>query len=139
MPNCIFRLRKWPPEVCALKLVAAGVNGNRQHLVQASKWMIPDSEAEWAAWVKITTTMNMENQLNEKAKRKKWCTIWRSLKSSFASYMYIMRKFVSNFMRILMSFESVQMFKQKCISRVGPGWTGFIRCESGDEGVLLKL
>ena len=38
-----------------------------------------------------------------------------------------------------MSFESVQMFKQKCISPVGPGWTGFIRYESGDEGVLLKL
>ena len=38
-----------------------------------------------------------------------------------------------------MSIESVQMFIQKCISRVGPRWTGFISCESGDEDVLLKL
>ena len=83
--------------------------------------------------------MDMVNQLNERAKRTQWCTIWRGLKSSFANYMYVMRKFVSNFMRILMSFESVQMFKQKCISRVGPGWTWFIRCNSGNEGVLLKL
>ena len=50
-----------------------------------------------------------------------------------------MRKIVSNLMRILMSFESVQMFKQKCISRVGPGWTGYISCESVDEDVLLEL
>ena len=128
-----------PPEVCAPKLVAAGVNENRQHLVQASKWMIPDSEAESAAWVKMTTTMDMANQLNERAKRTQWCTIWRSLTSSFASYMYIMSQCVSNFIRILMSFESVQMFKQKCISRVGLGWTGYISCESGDEDVLLEL
>ena len=120
-----------PPEVCAPKLVAAGVKGNRQQLVQASKWMIPDPEVEWAACVKMTTTMDTENQLNEKAKRTQWCTIWRSLTSSFANYMYIMRKFVSNFMRILLSFESV--------SRIGPRWTGYISCESGDEGVLSEL
>ena len=128
-----------PPEVYAPKLVTAGVNWNRQQLIKASNWMIPDSEAEWTAWVKMTTTMYMENQLNEKAKRTQWCTIWRSLKSSFASYTYIMNKIVSNFMRILMSFESVQMFKQKCISRVGLGWTGYISCESVDEDELLEL
>ena len=108
-----------PPEVCAPKLVAHGVNGNQQHLVQVSKWTIPDSEAEHAAWVKMTTTMDTENQLSEREKRTQWCTIWRSLTNSFVSYMYIMRKCVSNFMRILMSFESVQMLKQKCISHVG--------------------
>ena len=122
-----------PPEVCAPKLVAAGVNVNSQQLVQASKWMIPDFETEW------TTRTDMENQLNEKAKRTQWCTIWRSLTSSFASYMNIMKKNVSNFIKILMSFESVQMFKQKCISRVGPRWTGYVSCESGDEDVLLEL
>ena len=57
-----------PPEVCAPKLVEAGVTGNRQQLIQASKWIIPDSAAEKAAWVKMPTTMDMENQLNEKAK-----------------------------------------------------------------------
>ena len=128
-----------PPEVCAPKLVEVGVNGNRQQLIQTSEWMMRDSEGEWAAWVKMTTKMNMENKLSEMAKRTQWCSIWRSLKSSFASYMYIMRKFVSNLMRILMSFESVQMFKQKCISRVGPGWIGYISCESVDEDVLLEI
>ena len=108
-----------PPEVCAPKLVAHGVNGNQQHLVQVSKWTIPDSEAERTALVKMTTTIDTENQLSERRKRTQWCTIWRSLTSSFASYMYIMRKCVSNFMRIQMSFESVKMFKQKGISRVG--------------------
>ena len=75
-----------PTEVCAPKLVAAGVNGNRQQLVQASKWMIPDPEVEWVTCVKMPTTMDMENQLNEKAKRTQWCTIWRSLARSFATY-----------------------------------------------------
>ena len=116
----------WPPEVFAPKLVAAGVNENRQHLDQASKWMIPDPEAEWVACVKMTTTMDMEIQLNERTKRTQWCMIWRSLTSSSASYMNIKKNIVSNFMRILMSFESVQMFKQMCISSVGPGWTGYI-------------
>ena len=104
-----------PPEVCAPKLVAHGVNGNRQHLVQVSKWTIQDSEAERTAWVKMTTTMDTENQLSESEKRTQWRTIWRSLTSSFASY----RIFVSNFMRIQMSFENVKMFIQKGISRVG--------------------
>ena len=107
------------PEVCAPKLVAHGFNGNQQHLVQVWKWTIPDSEAERTAWAKLTTTMDTENQLSEREKRTQWCTIWRSLTSSFASYMYIMRKCVSYFMRILMSFESVKMFNQKDISHVG--------------------
>ena len=128
-----------PPEVCAPKLVEAGVSRNRQELIHPLKWIIPDSEAEWVAWVKMTTTMDTENQLSEREKRTQWCTIWRSLKSSFANYTYIMEKIVSNFMRILMSFESVQMFKQKCISHVGPGWTGYLNCESGDEDILLEL
>ena len=55
-----------PPEVCASKLLAAGVYGNKQQLVQALKWMMQDSEAEWAALVKMTTTMDMERQLSER-------------------------------------------------------------------------
>ena len=38
-----------------------------------------------------------------------------------------------------MSFKSVRMFKQKCISCVGPGWTGCISCKSGEEDVLYEL
>ena len=70
--NCRGR----PREVFAPKLVTHVVNGNRRHLVQVSKWTIPDSEAEQAAWVKMTTTMDTENQLSEREKRTQWCTFW---------------------------------------------------------------